>query len=82
MYYILVTGIAAGLNRGRSGACETDLVHFIINGNINFIKHVFFFCPNAPAFRQKKIIENVGRHLKRVVSCRAACDVEASTVQQ
>jgi hypothetical protein len=24
----------------------------------------FFFCPNAPAFRRKKVIENVGRHRK------------------
>jgi len=42
----------------------------------------FFFCPNMPAFRRKKIIENVGRRQKRVVSCRAACNVEASTAQR
>jgi hypothetical protein len=27
--------IKIGLTRGRPGAWETDLVHFIINGNIN-----------------------------------------------
>jgi len=43
------------LTRGRPGRWETDLVYFIINGNINFIRDVFFsFVLTRLPFAEKK----------------------------